>query len=515
LSTGMTCSHATIERDEHGWRLLGEPTEGALVVAAYKAWLPTERPRAVSELSFDSTRKRMAIVTRDNDRLTAHVKGAPEVIVARCTRLLDGERVRDLTDADRDALRRAVKAMTHDGLRVLALARRDLVESTPMTEDEVERDLTLLGVAGIIDPPRPEVPAAIATAAKAGIRVVMITGDAGETGLAVARQVGLDSPGYLTGGQVDTMDGQALEEALYAGMVFARTTPEHKMRIVEALQRRGEVCAMTGDGVNDAPSLREADVGIAMGIRGTDAAKGAADMVLTDDNFASIVGAVEEGRRQNDNIRKFIGYLLSSNLAEVTAIAVNILMGGPLMLLPVQILWMNLITDGVTALALGVEPAEANVMSRPPRRGDDGPLTRHSLVPVAVLGGYMAAATVVLFHLYLPNGDPGSVGVAQTVAFTAIIVFEKVNVLNFRSLEAPLVRISPWSNPWLIAAIIAMLGLQALAVYVPFLQEALHTTALGVEDWLVIVAFALPVPVIGEVLKRSGVGRASACRARA
>ncbi|MFQ5564727.1 MAG: cation-translocating P-type ATPase, partial [Parvularculaceae bacterium] len=326
LETGLICNHAQLIHEGGAWRKLGEPTEAAFITAARKAGLYRNDGGAVCEFSFNSVRKRMTVIVEENDAATAHVKGAPEVILDRCVSLRDGTRDRPLTEKDRTGFRREFEAMARDGLRVLAVARRPLAMGWVFHEDEVENELTLLGAVGIIDPPREETAAAIATALRAGIKVIMITGDAGETGLAIARRIGLEATRAVTGSELAEIDDTALSALLEADVIFARTAPEDKMRIVDLLQDAGEVAAMTGDGANDAPALKKSDIGIAMGIRGADVAKGAADMVLTDDNFASIINGVEEGRRQYDNIKKFAHYLLSSNVGEIVAIFTAILL---------------------------------------------------------------------------------------------------------------------------------------------------------------------------------------------
>jgi len=503
LEVGLICNHAHVEKDDNGWHESGEPTEAALVVAAYKAWLsPPSDEKTLTEFSFNSTRKRMTVIERQpDDRRVAFVKGAPEVVLERCTHILDGHDERPLLEADSEAFIAAYSQMAGNGLRTLALARRTLPEDVALDEDAVETGLTLLGVVGIIDPPRPEVTQAVQTAREAGIRVVMITGDAPATALAIAQRIGLPAKKAITGQDINNMDDSRLDTLLAGEVVFARTTPEHKLRIVSLLQKQGEIVGMTGDGVNDAPALKKADIGIAMGLRGTDVAKGAADLVLTDDNFASIIGAVEEGRRQYDNIQKFVRYLLSSNTGEVIAIFVNILLGGPLILLPVQILWMNLVTDGMTAVALGLEPVEKGVMKRPPRAAHEPVLNRSGMLMILILGGYIGAATLWLFHYYLNAGHAQALGIAQTVAFTGIIVLEKMNVFNFRSLHAPMSVIGFFTNRWVIGAWAVTIGLQVCAVYVPFLQQALHTVPLGWGDWGMILVVALPVFLMSELYK--------------
>lgn len=502
LETGLRCNHARVKKTGDHWQELGEPTEAALVVAAYKAWLsPGDAQHTLTEFSFNSSRKRMTLIETTARGRIAHVKGAPEVILQRCNRILNGGEERPLDEHDREAVIAAYEGMAVSGLRTLALARRLLPGEIGLDEDAVENDLVLLGVVGIIDPPRPQVPDAVALAYRAGIRPIMITGDAPATALAIGRRIGLRADHAVTGPELGRMSDQKLLEVLRGHVLFARTTPADKMRIVGILQGLDEVVGMTGDGVNDAPALKKADIGIAMGRRGTDVAKGAADMILTDDNFASIIGAVEEGRRQYDNIQKFVRYLLSSNTGEVLAIFLNIVLGGPLLLLPVQILWMNLVTDGMTAVALGMEPAEKGIMHRPPRSVEHPILDRAGMLIILLLGGYIALASLWLFHHYLQSGGEDRVMLAQTVAFTGIIVLEKINVFNFRALREPVSRIGWLSNPWVLAAWTLTIGLQVCAVYLPILQDALHTVPLGWRDWGLIFLLAAPIFLLTESFK--------------
>jgi Ca2+-transporting ATPase len=500
LRSGLVCNNARLHQDGDGWHPVGDPTETALIVAAYKLGLHSELPVQVEfEISFNSGRKRMTVIERRLDTLTAHVKGAPEVVLALSTRILDGPEERGMTDIDRRRVEEAFRRMAGGGLRVLALARRTLSDGVIPSEEEAESQLTLLGLVGLIDPPRPEVPEAVRLARAAGIKIVMITGDSPETASAIGASIGLRIGRSVRGNELAAMDDGELREALQEDALFARTTPEQKMRIVSLLQEEGDVVAMTGDGVNDAPALKKADIGISMGIRGTDVAKGASDMVLLDDNFASIIGAVEEGRRQYDNIQKFVRYLLSSNMAELVAIFVNIVLGGPLILLPVQILWMNLVTDGLTSVALGLEKPERGIMHLPPRSSKENILNRVGVVTVLAIGTYMGMGTLWLFHHYLSAGH--SVELAQTVAFTGLIVMEKVNVFNFRSLREPLPAVGLFSNPWILAAWSLAVGLQVAAVYLPFLQTALHTVPLGIKDWGLMLGAAVPVFIIVEGYK--------------
>jgi Ca2+-transporting ATPase len=499
LRTVLLCNHAVLAGDgEKGWRVLGTPTEGALVVAASKAGLSREGgPEAEEEFSFNSARKRMTIIYREEEGDVAYVKGAPEVLLARSSRLLLGGSVVPLTEDRREEVLAEIGEYASGGLRVLGAAYRPLPDGAERTAETVEEDLIFLGFAGIVDPPRPEAAEAIRLCRSAGIDVIMITGDNPLTASAVARGLGLSGEGALTGADLDRLTDDELKGRLRTTKVLSRVTAEHKLRVIDILSRERSVIAMTGDGVNDAPALKKASIGIAMGIKGTDAAKESSDMVLVDDNFASIVAGVEEGRREYDNIARFTRYLLSSNVGELVAIVGGLLLGLPLILIPIQILWINLVTDGLTAIALGFEPAEPDVMRRRPRDPTEPLLTRNALLVILILGIWLGLLTIYVFSgLYTVDLER-----ARTMAFSGLIIFELYNVLNFRSFRFPLHRIGVFSNPTLFLAILGTLALQVLVVYVPFLQPFLGTAPLTPGDWGLLALLGLPVLVAGEVYK--------------
>jgi Ca2+-transporting ATPase len=499
LRTVLLCNHASLaDGGEEGWRIFGTPTEGALVVAAAKAGLSREgAPEAAKEFSFNSTRKRMTSVYPGEGGHVAYVKGAPEVLLARSSRLMVGGSAVPLTRDRRDALLRELEVYASQGLRVLGAACRLLPAGIEWTADAVEEDLTFLGFAGIVDPSRPEAAEAIRLCRSAGIDVIMITGDNPLTAYTIARDLGLSSEGALTGAELEAMTDDDLARRLRTTKVLSRVTAEHKLRVIGILSRERAVIAMTGDGVNDAPALRKASIGIAMGIKGTDAAKESSDMVLVDDNFASIVAGVEEGRREYDNIARFTRYLLSSNVGELVAIVGGLLLGLPLILIPVQILWINLVTDGLTALALGLEPAERDVMQRRPRDPDESILTRNAYLVILILGVWLGLLTIYAFSGYYE----ADLDRARTMAFTGLIVFELYNVLNFRSFRFPLHRIGILSNPTLILAIFGSLALQAVVVYVPVFNAFLGTAPLALADWGLLALLGLPVLLAGEGYK--------------
>ncbi|PIE07506.1 MAG: ATPase P [Rhodobacterales bacterium] len=494
LETVLTCNRARLDRDDGEWQMTGTPTEGALVTLAWKGWC-ARAGEPLAELPFSSERKRMSVLTAGADGYVLHVKGAPERVLDRCTFWRsEGETVA-MSPADRARFTADWDALARDGARVIAVARRPQKDRVLPAD---EADLTWLGAVALMDPPRPEVKAAIAAARGAGIRVVMITGDGAATAKAVAGMVGLEVDRVLTGADVEGFSDAGLAAALDQRVLFARTAPAHKMRLVRALQARGQIVAMTGDGVNDAPALKQSDIGIAMGERGTDVARDASDLVLLDDNFATIVRAIEEGRRQFDNVRKFVRYLLSSNAGEVVALLANILIGGPLIFLATQILWMNLITDGVTAVALGLEKTTPGTMKRKPRARDESLIGRAGLGMILAFGIYTGTAALLIFYHLLSAGDEA---VARTAAFTAMVFFEKISVFAFRSFHHSNFRIGWFSNPLLIAALFAMIGLQLAAIYWAPMQLLLKTAPLGWEHWGLIALAAAPLLVVPELWK--------------
>ena len=485
LRDAVLACDARVAQDETGrYRVQGDPTEGALLVAASKAGLERDALHAryprVDEIPFTSERKCMTTLNRDGAGLIACMKGAPEVVLAACASELAGEGEHPLDEASRQRHLEAARVMAEGALRVLAVARKDVTGRS-----DAESGLTFLGLVGMIDPPRSEAREAIATCREAGIIPVMITGDHPVTAAAVARELGLIADGrVVTGAELSAMDDDLLEREVEEIRVYARVSPEHKLRVVSALQKRGHVVAMTGDGVNDAPALKKADVGIAMGVSGTEVSKEAAAMILTDDNFASIVAAVEEGRGIFDNIRKYLMYLLSSNIGEIGLMAGAMLAGLPLPLSAVQILYVNLATDGLPALALAVDPAEGDIMRRPPRSASDGIFTREVAALILIGGIWSALVNLLLFAWARASGC--SDREAMTMAFVSLVLIQFFKAYNFRSDRHSVFR-RPFANRWLNAAIIWEFALLLVVVYLPFLHRPFGTFSLTRGDWSVII----------------------------
>lgn len=488
-----------IQLSDGGWDIKGDPTEGALVVAAAKAGLQKEsldaaHPR-IHEIPFSSETKRMTTLHKVEGSMTAYAKGAPEVILAGCTAVLGADGVTPLDEAGRAHILAQAHEMAEQALRVLGIAAKP--NASPET---AEQDMTFLGLAGMIDPPRPEAREAIAVCAEAGIRPVMITGDHPVTARAVARELGLlrDGGRVVTGADLEYMTDEQLQREVEGISVYARVSPVHKLRVVTAWQARGHIAAMTGDGVNDAPALKKADIGIAMGITGTDVTREAAAMTLTDDNFASIVAAVEEGRGVFGNIKKYLMYLLSSNIGEIGLMAGSALLGLPLPLTAVQILYVNLATDGLPALALSVDPPEKDLMKRKPRNPRTGIFTR-PVVTLMVLGGLWS--TLVNLGLFTwAIGSGRSIDEAMTMTFVSLVLIQFFKAYNFRS-DRHSVLNRPFENKWLNLAVSWEIILLVLIIYLPFLHEAFSTHALPLVDWLIVGGLALSVVPVLEAAK--------------
>jgi Ca2+-transporting ATPase len=500
LATATLCTDARLLRAEDGrWQVKGDPTEGALIAAAakaglHKAEIEVAHPR-IDEIPFDADRRRMSTL-HPHDQITfACVKGAVEVVLAAASAIQRADGSRVPIDADISAqVLAAADAMAGNALRVLAVARRD-----DARRDNLDSGLVLLGLVGMIDPPRPEAQPALDACRRAGIRVMMITGDHPATAEAIARELGLLGDGrVITGAELDRLDSAALAREIDHIAVCARVSPAHKLRIVEALQSRGHVVAMTGDGVNDAPALRRADIGVAMGMSGTDVAREAAAMTLTDDNFASIVAAIEEGRAIFANIRKYLMFLLGSNIGEIGLMTGAALFGLPLPLTAVQILYVNLATDGLPALALAADPADPDLGSRQPRDPRQGIFTRPVVTLMLAAGLWSALVNLALFAWLLQGGrDPAT---AMTMTFVCLVLLQFFSAYGLRSDRTPIWR-RPFANRWLNLAILWEVGLLALIVYLPALQGPFATAALSASDLLLVLAGAASVVPVIEIAK--------------
>ena len=502
------------EQGEKTWRIVGDPTEGALVVVAAKAGvsrqdLAASLPR-VAEIPFDSDRKRMTTVHQMKGSFrfecpptVAFVKGAPDVILDLCTGVAENGKPIPLTSEKKAQILAANQDMARQALRVLGVAYRGL-DGVPaqVTPDTVEKDLTFVGLLGMIDPARPEVKEAVAIARKAGLKTVMVTGDYKDTAEAIAREIGILVPGgkVVSGAELDRMSDAELATQIDQVCVCCRVSPAHKTKIVDAFKARGHVVAMTGDGVNDAPALKRASIGVSMGITGTDVSKETADMVLTDDNYASIVSAIEEGRIIYSNIRKFVYYLISCNIGEILIIFLAMLFGWPLPLRPVQLLMLNLVTDGAPALALGMEKGDKDIMNLPPRPTTEPIINWEMQIGTLVQAVVMTAAVLWAYWLAL-KAYPGDLAHAQTIAFTTLCVSELLRAFTARSEHYSMFATGVFSNPWMLWANGSSLLLVLIAVYVPFLNPFFGTVPLSVSDWLFMIPFMCFASIAAEITK--------------
>jgi Ca2+-transporting ATPase len=526
LAAADLANNATVLERDGRWIVQGDPTEGALIVAARKAGLQSRTLEArlprVGEVPFSSERKLMSTIHRDTEqqRRIVFTKGAPDVLLTRCTFEVAGEDRRPLTAARREEILHTNETLAGEALRTLGVACRWLPEEAMKQaaagpDGGVEQNLVFAGLIGMIDPPRAEAKGAVARARGAGIRPLMITGDHPRTAAVIAQELGIAPDGRVTtGAELERLQDEARVQTVAEVSVYARVNPEHKLRIIEALRRTGAVVAMTGDGVNDAPALKMADIGVAMGITGTDVSKEAADIVLADDNFASIVAAVEEGRAIFANIRKFLRYLLSSNVGEVLTMFLGVVLAeriglhaeGQAVVLPLlatQILWINLVTDGPPALALGVDPADDDLMQQPPRPIGERVITPRMWRGIVFVGAIMAVGTLFVLDASLPRGfieGSGDLPYAQTMAFTTLMLFQMFNVVNARSDERSAFA-HLFTNHWLWAAVGLSVVLQVAVVHVPVLQSAFGTVALGAGDWLRAVAVSSCVLWLREIGK--------------
>lgn len=513
LKIGSLCNDAKLvenKGEEQGkWGIIGDPTEGALVVVAekfgYNKGKLEKEYKRLAELPFDSERKMMTTIHKyknEESEYTAFIKGAPDIILNLSNRILEDGKVKPLTDEKREELLEVNSRLAGDALRVLAGAYRPLREiPEDPTSEELERDLVFVGLYGMIDPPRMEVHEAVRLCHHAGIKTKLITGDYAETALAIAKKLEVTGPEgtALTGAELEKMSDEELREKVEEVDVYARVSPEHKVRIVEALKSKGNIAAMTGDGVNDALALKRADIGVAMGITGTDVAKETAEMVLTDDNFASIVSAVEEGRIIYSNIRKFVYFLLSCNMGEIFVIFFALLFGWPIPLVPVQILWVNLVTDAFPALALGVEEGEPHIMDLPPRKPDEPILNRLMQIGILSQGIFISLSTLLSF--YIGWTQLGGLETGRTMAFSTLIVSELLRAFTSRSERYSLLHIGLFKNIYMVGAIAFSFVLLLIVLYVPLLNNIFEVTKIGAYSWVYILGFGLFPLIAAELFK--------------
>jgi Ca2+-transporting ATPase len=500
---GLLCNDSTLMHAEGKWTIKGDPTEGALVVLGAKAGLKrdeiTEQTPRIGELPFSSDRKRMTTIHRIEDgKRRAFVKGAPEIILDRCASLLTGDERKPLDESERKKILAANEEMATSALRVLAIAYRDLTEADGNSEERIEKDLVFLGLIGMMDPPREEAVEAVRVCRQVSIKPIMITGDHKLTAVAVAKELGIHREGDLvfTGEDLSKIADNEFERVVDKITVYARVSPLDKLKIVKAWKNRGEVVAMTGDGVNDAPALKHADIGIAMGITGTEVAKEAADIVLSDDNFATIVRAIERGRWIYDNIKKYLTYLLRANITEVVVLGGVVMVMGPayLPLLPAAILYINLATDGLPALALGVAPADPDIMQRPPRDPRESVFSKD--LRILILMAVIIECPIFLWMFFRSQPD---MELARTLVFFMFVFIELIIAINFRSLRYSLIQAPP--HKWLLLAIGWELALIAVLIQFPAVRNAFGITMPSASDFGLIFALGVGIVVVIEMAK--------------
>jgi P-type Ca2+ transporter type 2C len=497
LRIGALCNDSRLSRNGK-WEIFGDPTEGALVVSAAKSGL--EKPQLekasprIDEIPFDSARKTMTTVHSSGEKYTAYIKGAPDIVLENCSHIYINGDIKPLSDSDRERIAGINRDMAGRALRVLGFAYKKIDKDYDISSPDIDKGLVFVGLQAMIDPPREFVKESIEKCRQAGIATVIITGDHKLTAVAIAKELGLFMEGdiALSGDELDMISDDELDNTVENIRIYARVSPEHKVRILHALKKKGHTVAMTGDGVNDAPALKKADIGIAMGITGTDVAKEASDMVLTDDNFSSIVNAVEEGRGIYSSIKQFIQYTLSSNLGEILVIFMAIIIGWPLPLIAIQILWVNLLTDGLPGLALGMDPHSKELMKRPPRKRGEKIISRDVTENIIIVGAVMMVGTLFLFYHYGLDSMK-----ANSVAFTTLVMFQLFNVLTYRAKNF---WIELKNSKYLVGSVIITVILQILVLYTP-LSLAFKTIPLGLVDWLKIIPVSFSLYVILEARK--------------
>ncbi|WP_042348985.1 cation-translocating P-type ATPase [Bacillus massiliigorillae] len=496
LTFGLLCNTSEVREVEGQLIVEGSATEGAMQVAAMKAGITKaqllQQFSIEKEYPFDSSRKMMSVIVKDgNGQYFVVTKGAPDVLLGKCKSILWDERAMTMDSRSVDSIQNAIDDLASQALRTIAIGYKKVTSSSvTMHEREIERDLTFIGLQGIIDPPRPEVKDAVSECHKAGIKTIMITGDHVATAKAIAKQLGILQKDdiVIEGRELNDMSLEDLEEVVEHVAVFARVSPEHKLKIVKALQNKGHVVAMTGDGVNDAPAIKAADIGVAMGITGTDVSKEASALVLLDDNFATIKSAIKEGRNIYENIRKFIRYLLASNVGEILVMLFAMLLALPLPLTAIQILWVNLVTDGLPAMALGLDQPEDNVMKRKPRHPKEGVFSRGLGWKIVSRGFLIGGATLLAFMTALHN-NPGNLAYAQTIAFVTLVLAQLIHVFDCRS-EKNIFARNPFGNKYLVGAVLLSLLMIIPVIYIPALQGIFGTVAIIPKDWLLVLGMS-------------------------
>ncbi len=511
LEIAAVCNNAGLvserqKQDKMKWNFTGDPTEGALMVASARAGLTPETLASlyyrIDEIPFDSERKCMSVVcSNKNDETLVFTKGAPDMLLKKCSSIRQAKGVTHLTRELERKILKVNDTMALDALRVIAVAYKRL-DSLPYSRDELESGLTFIGLIGMLDPPRPEAAEAVIKCRLAGIKPIIITGDHKLTAVAIARELSIysDDEKVFTGAELDELDDKGLERVVDNVSVYARVSPKHKLRIVRALKRNGNIVAMTGDGVNDAPAVKEADIGVAMGMTGTDVTKEASAMTLLDDNFATIIAAIEEGRVIYNNIRKFIRYMLACNIGEVLTMFLGMIAGLPVPLLPIQILWINLVTDGLPAVALGFDPPEKDVMKRMPRKADES-IFSHGLANIILSRGILIGLTTLTVYITMIYYT-ADIGMARTGAFVTLVLTQLIHVFECKSERMSIFRIPIFNNMYLVLAVLCSLSMTLGVVYIPSLQNIFKTVPLGLNEWLVTGGLTCLVPMLASFFPR-------------